>query len=105
MIRRIHKALWISLAFALTNAPAWALGGGRLASTQALNGLSGEFAGPLAYSLSLIAIVGSAISWYRHHHEMGVLAQGGMGALFVAGIALGASSLLGFIPGVTGALI
>ena len=102
---RINQALGVLLAFALTNAPAWALGGGKLASTVALSGMAGEFAGPLAYAVSLIAIVGTAVSWYRHHHDMGVLAQGGLGALFVAGVALGGTSLLGFIPGVTGALI
>ncbi|MGA8026203.1 MAG: TrbC/VirB2 family protein [Bryobacteraceae bacterium] len=92
-------------AFMMTSAPAWALGGGRLAATQALNGLASEFSGPLAYSISLIGIVGTAVSWYRHHHDMGMLAQGGLGTLFVAGVALGGASLLGMIPGVTGALI
>jgi type IV secretory pathway VirB2 component (pilin) len=105
MFRRIKRAAVIAVAFAISSAPAWALGGGRLAATQALNGLATEFSGPLAYSVSLIAIVASAVSWYRHHHDMGVLAQGGLGALFVAGVALGGSSLLGMIPGVAGALI
>src|ERR1700761_4767948 len=105
MRKRIQMAAAIVSAFMLTRAPAWALGGGRLAATQALNGLASEFSGPLAYSVSLIAIVASAVSWYRHHHDMGVLAQGGLGALFVAGVALGGSSLLGMIPGVAGALI
>lgn len=98
-------ALAVLLALAASSAPAWALGGGRLAATQAINGLAGEFSGPLAYGLSLIAIVGTAATMYRHHHDMGVLAQTGMGLTFAAGIALGASSLLGFIPGVGGALI
>ena len=105
MFRRIQMTIALATAFAMTSAPAWALGGGRLAATQALNGLASEFSGPLAYSVSLIAIVASAVSWYRHHHDMGVLAQGGLGALFVAGVALGGSSLLGMIPGVAGALI
>ena len=61
--------------------------------------------GPMVYTLSLIAIVGTSISWYRHHHDMGALAQGGMGALFTGGVALGAASLLGMVPGVAGALI
>ncbi len=74
------------------------MGGGRLAATQAVNGLANEVSGPLAYGLSLIAIVGTATSWYRHHHDMGALAQGGMGALFVGGVALGATSLMGMIP-------
>ena len=89
----------------MTSAPAWALGGGRLAATQAVTALATEFSGPLAYGLSLIAIVGAAVSWYRHHGEMGALAQTGMGALFVSGVALGATSLLGFIPGVGGLAI
>jgi type IV secretory pathway VirB2 component (pilin) len=105
MIRRIGRTAIIVAGFALSSVPAWALGGGRLAATQALNGLASEFSGPLAYSVSLIAIVASAVSWYRHHHDMGVLAQGGLGTLFVAGVALGGTSLLGMIPGVAGALI
>jgi type IV secretory pathway VirB2 component (pilin) len=105
MFRRIQMTMAVAIAFATMSAPARALGGGRLAATQALNGLATEFSGPLAYSVSLIAIVASAVSWYRHHHDMGVLAQGGLGALFVAGVALGGSSLLGMIPGVAGALI
>ena len=83
----------------------FALSTGRLMSTQAVNGLAREFSGPLAYGLSLIMIVGTAVSWYRHHHDMGALENGGMGALFVGGIALGATSPLGMIPGVSGALI
>jgi type IV secretory pathway VirB2 component (pilin) len=94
VIRRIERAAVIAAAFAVSSASAWALGGGRLAKTQALNGLATEFSGPLAYSVSLIAIVASAVNWYRHHHGMGVLAQGGLGALFVAGVAHGGSSLL-----------
>lgn len=105
MIRRMKRIAPLAIAFAISSAPAWALGGGRLAATQALNGLASEFSGPLAYSVSLIAIVASAVSWYRHHHDMGVLAQGGLGALFVAGVALGGSSLIGMIPGVAGALL
>jgi type IV secretory pathway VirB2 component (pilin) len=105
MFRRIGKATAMVAIFAAASAPVWAMGGGRLAATQALNGLASEFSGPLAYSVSLIAIVASAVSWYRHHHDMGVLAQGGLGALFVAGVALGGTSLLGMIPGVAGALI
>jgi hypothetical protein len=83
----------------------WAFGGGRLAATQAINGLSSEVSGPLAYGLSLIAIVGTAIAWYRHHHDMGAIASGTMGAVFIGGVAMGGASLLGMIPGVAGALI
>lgn len=105
MRKRIQKVVISVGVFAAANAPALAIGTGTMSSTRAIVGLSGEFSGPLAYGLSLIAIVGTAVSWYRHHHDMGALAQGGMGALFVGGVALGASSLLGFIPGVSGALI
>lgn len=105
MLKRIKKPATAVAVFLLANAPVWALGGGRLAATQALNGLASEFSGPLAYSVSLIAIVGAAVSWYRHHHDMGALAQGGIGALFVGGVAMGSASLLGMIPGVAGALI
>jgi hypothetical protein len=105
MFKRIKTAALIATAMAVSGTQAWALGGGRLAATQAINGLATEVSGPLAYSLSLIAIVGSAVSWYRHHHEMGALSQGVMGVGFVGGIAMGATSLMGFIPGVAGALI
>lgn len=105
MQKKVQKIAQTAIVFVAATAPAWALGGGRLAATQAINGLSSEVSGPLAYGLSLIAIVGTAVSWYRHHHDMGALAQGGMGALFVGGVALGATSLLGMIPGVAGALI
>ncbi len=101
----IQNAAKQVVVLAVVSAPALAMGGGRLAATQAINGLAGEMGGPLAYGLSLIAIVGTATSWYRHHHDMGALAQGGMGALFVGGVALGATSLMGMIPGVAGALI
>jgi hypothetical protein len=90
---------------ALAAAPMWALGGGRMMATQAIAGMSGEVSGPLAYGLALIATVGGAVSWYRNHHDAGALQTGAMGILFVGGVALGASSLLGFIPGVAGALI
>ena len=92
-------------AILAVSAPAWAIGAGRLAATQAVSGLSSEVSGPLAYGLSLIMVVGGAVSWYRHHHDAGALQNGAMGTLFVGGVALGASSLLGFIPGVAGALI
>ena len=105
MQKQVQKTLQMAIVLTLATAPAWALGGGKLAATQAINGLSSEVSGPLAYGLSLIAIVGTAVSWYRHHHDMGALAQGGMGALFVAGVATMGASLLGFIPGVAGALI
>lgn len=101
----VRAAISAALVLAAGSHPALALTTGRLAATQALGGLSGEFAGPLAYSCSLIAIVATAITWYRHHHDMGALGQGGLGTLFVGGVALGATSLLGFIPGVAGALI
>jgi len=105
MCKRIQAVAGLLAAFLIANAPALAAGGGRLAATQAISGLSGEFSGPLAYGLSLIAIIGTAVSWYRHHHDMGTLASAGMGTLFTAGVALGGASLLGFIPGVAGALI
>jgi hypothetical protein len=103
--QRIYRTAKQVIIFAAICSPAFAAGGGRLAATQAISALSTEVAGPLAYGLSLIAIVGTAVSWYRHHHDMGALAQGGMGALFTGGVALGAASLLGMIPGVAGALI
>lgn len=105
MRKYFEKGLAATAVFAASSLPALAFGGGRLAATQAVTGLAGEFSGPLAYGLSLIAIVGTAVSWYRHHHDMGALAQGGMGALFVGGVALGGASLLGMIPGVAGAVI
>jgi hypothetical protein len=101
MKRKLLKL--VSLAFVSTRA--WALGGGRMAATQAIGGLSSEVAGPLAYGLALIATVGGAVGWYRNHHDAGALQNGAMGILFVGGVALGASSLLGFIPGVAGAVI
>jgi hypothetical protein len=97
-------ALRLAAVLAVSS-PMWAIGAGRLAATQAVSGLSSEVSGPLAYGLSLIMVVGGAISWYRHHHDAGALQNGAMGTLFVGGVALGASSLLGFIPGVAGALI
>jgi hypothetical protein len=105
MKKRIQRAATQAGLFLAASVPVLAMGGGRLAATQAINGLGSEVSGPLAYGLSLIAIVGTATSWYRHHHDMGALAQGGMGALFVGGVALGATSLMGMIPGVAGALI
>jgi type IV secretory pathway VirB2 component (pilin) len=105
MKKRMYRAAKQVIVFAAISAPAFAAGGGKLAATQAITALSTEVAGPLAYGLSLIAIVGTSISWYRHHHDMGALAQGGMGALFTSGVALGAASLLGMVPGVAGALI
>jgi hypothetical protein len=100
-----RKLLKLASLAAVASARVWALGGGRLAATSAINGLSSEVAGPLAYGLALIATVGGAIGWYRNHHDAGALQTGAMGILFVGGIALGASSLLGFIPGVAGAVI
>jgi len=92
-------------ALAIASAPAWAAGGGRLVATQAMNGLSSEISGPLAYGVSLIMIVISAFSWFRAHHDMSHLGTGTTGTLFVAGVACGAASLLGFVPGVAGAVI
>lgn len=94
------------LVSSLATAPhVLAVGGGRLMSTQAITGLSSEVAGPLAYGLSLIMVVAGAVSWYRHHHDTGALGNGLAGTLVVAGVALGGSSLLSFIPGVAGAII
>ena len=101
----VRQAAKHVVVLAALSAPAWAITGGRLVATQAIAGLSNEFTGPLAYGLSLIAVVGTAVSWYRSHHDMSALAQGGMGALFVGGVALGSASLLGMIPGVAGAVI
>jgi len=92
-------------ALVISSSPAWALAGGRLASTAAVTGVASEINGPFAYGASLLMITVAAISWYKHHHDAGALGNGAMGTLFVAGTALGASSLLGFVPGVAGALI
>ena len=99
------KKLGKLVSLTLLSTRLWALGGGRMAATQAINGMSSEVSGPLAYGLALIATVGGAIGWYRNHHDASALQTGAMGILFVGGVALGASSLLGFIPGVAGALI
>ncbi len=99
------KKLGKLVSLTLLSTRVWALGGGRMAATQAVNGLSTEVSGPLAYGLALIATVGGAVGWYRNHHDAGALQNGAMGILFVGGVALGASSLLGFIPGVAGAVI
>ena len=101
----VKSGIRTSLVAVASGLPMFALGGGKLAATQALTGLSTEFSGPLAFAGSLIAIVGSALYWYRHHHDMGALSQAGLGTLFVAGVALGAPTVLSFIPGVAGALI
>jgi type IV secretory pathway VirB2 component (pilin) len=105
MYKRLQTAMVLAAAVAATSTHAFAITGGRLAATAAINSVAGEFAGPMAYSLSLIAVVGTAVSWYRHHHEMGSLANGLLGVGFVGGMAIGATSLLGMIPGATGALI
>ncbi len=99
------KKLGRLVSLTLVSTRMWALGGGRMLATQAIGGLSSEVAGPLAYGLSLIATVGAAVSWYRHSHDASALQTGAMGTLFVGGVALGAASLLGFIPGVAGAVI
>ena len=110
MIQRIQKAarkagsfLARAAALLIAGAPVWAAGGGRLAATQAMTGLSSEVSGPLAYGASLITV--AAVSWYRPHHDMSHLGSGAMGTLFVAGVACGAASLLGFVPRVAGAVI
>jgi hypothetical protein len=99
------RASGFILSSLLTAPHMLAVGGGRLVATEAIFGLSNEVAGPLAYGLSLIMVVVGAISWYRHHHDMGAVGNGAMGTLAVAGIALGSASLLSFIPGVQGAII
>ncbi len=76
-----------------------------MAATQAVSAAATEISGPFAYGASLLMVTGSAIAWYRHHHDAGALTNGALGTLFVAGTALGASTLMGFVPGVTGALI
>ena len=95
----------LALTLLIGSVPGWAAGGGRLVATQAMNSLSSEVSGPLAYGVSLIMIVVAAISWYRSHHDMSHLGSGTTGTLFVAGVACGAASLLGFVPGVSGAVI
>jgi hypothetical protein len=89
----------------IASSPMSALGGGRLAATTAITAAATEISGPFAYGASLIMITGSAIAWWRHHHDMGAISNGALGTLFVAGTALGAASLMGFVPGVAGALI
>jgi len=69
-LRRLNKAAWLPL---MAGTPVWAAGGGRLVATQAIAGLSSEVSGPLAYGLALVAVVGSAIAWYRNHHDAGAL--------------------------------
>ena len=54
--------------------------------------------GPMVYTLSLIAIVGTVVSLSRHGRDMGSLARCGMAALFLGGVSLGAAALLGLIP-------
>ena len=54
--------------------------------------------GPMAYTLSLIAIVGTVVSLYRHGRDMGARARGAMALLFLGGVALGAATFLGLIP-------
>jgi len=63
MKTRLFRAGRNAALLSAVSAPAFALGPGRLAATAAINGLSGEVSGPLAYGLSLIAIVGTAVSW------------------------------------------
>ncbi len=103
-----HTAVRMTVAatgFVIASSPMWALAGGRMAATQAITGAASEISGPFAYGASLLMVTGSAIAWYRHHHDAGALTNGALGTLFVAGTALGASTLMGFVPGVTGALI
>jgi hypothetical protein len=72
-----------------------------MAATQAVSAAVTEISGTFAF----LIVAGSAIAWYRHHHDAGALTNGALGTLFVAGTALGASTLMGFVPGVTGAMI
>src|SRR3954469_24206592 len=46
MLNRFQKAATGLLLVAGSSAPAWGLGGGRLAATQAMNGLAAEATGP-----------------------------------------------------------
>lgn len=92
-------------ASAFTTAPMWAIGGGRLAATQSIANVANELSGPFAYGASIVMVVGSAIYWYRHHHDMGALSNGVLGTAFVAGVAMGAPTVLSMVPGATGALI
>lgn len=105
MQKHIKAAAQAAVLFALSTAPSWAIGGGTLAATRGVENLASEVSGPLAYGLSLIAIVGGSVSWFRHHHDMGALTQGAMGTIVVAGVAVGAASLLGMVPGVAGAVL
>jgi TrbC/VIRB2 pilin len=93
------------IANAVTTLPMWAIGGGRMASTQSIANVATELSGPFAYGASLVMVVGSAIYWYRHHHDMGALGNGVLGTAFVAGVAMGAPTVLSMVPGATGALI
>jgi hypothetical protein len=105
IFKGVQRLAVAGTALAITSAPMWALAGGRMAATQAITGAASEISGPFAYGASLLMVTGSAIAWYRHHHDAGALTNGALGTLFVAGTALGASTLMGFVPGVTGALI
>lgn len=93
------------IAMALPTVKVMAIGLGTMASTVAIRGFAGEASGPLAYGLSLIMVVLGAISWFRHHHDMGAIGNGVAGTLVIGGVALGGASLLGFIPGVAGAVV
>ena len=55
------RKLFNAVLLTLVSSPLWALGGGRMAATQAIGGLSTEVSGPLAYGLALIATVGGAV--------------------------------------------
>jgi hypothetical protein len=105
MKRELKRSLCLVTGLLLCNAPAFCMASGRLLATQAVAGFAGEASGPLAYALSLCAIIGTSIALYRHHGEMGHIVQGAMGLLMICGIALGATSLMGFIPGVSGMTI
>jgi hypothetical protein len=104
--RRTGQRLGITATVLTIHAPLWAAGGGQhLAATGAIVAASTEISGPFAYGASLLMITASAIAWWRNHHDMGHLGNATLGALFVSGVALGAATVIGIIPGAAGAVI
>jgi hypothetical protein len=104
-LRFATRVAMAAAASAVTTAPMWAIGGGTMAATRAVGNVATELSGPFAYGASLVMVVGSAIYWYRHHHDMGALGNGVLGTAFVAGVAMGAPTVLSMVPGATGVLI
>ncbi len=105
MHRQIRKAVGMTTVFLIANMPAFAVGGGRLASTQVMVALSGEVSGPMAYAVSIIAIVAGGCVWAFNHHEMTASLKGIVAVLFAVGFVVGATGTLSLFPGLAGALI